>query len=96
MELPYQLLFGYLLLINAVGLVIMCLDKHFAKSNHRRIPEARLLTVAAVGGSVGSIIGMYLFRHKTRHPKFYIGLPLILLAQLVLALAAVWYFCLRA
>lgn len=53
------------------------------------------MTIAAIGGSVGSILGMYLFRHKTQHPKFYIGLPLILLAQLSLILAAVWYFCLR-
>lgn len=96
MGLPYKLLFAYLLIINAVGLLIMCADKQFAKRNHRRVPEARLLTIAAIGGSVGSILGMYWFRHKTRHPKFYIGLPLILLAQLAIALAAVWYFCLRA
>ena len=95
MELLYKLLFAYLLLINAVGLGIMCADKQFAKKNHRRVPEARLMTIAAIGGSVGSILGMYWFRHKTRHPKFYIGLPLILLAQLSLALIAVWYFCLR-
>lgn len=96
MELLYKLLFAYLLIINAAGLVIMCADKQFAKKNRRRVPEARLMTIAAVGGSVGCILGMYLFRHKTRHPKFYIGLPLILLAQLAIALAAVWYFCLRA
>ncbi|MBQ7565968.1 MAG: DUF1294 domain-containing protein [Oscillospiraceae bacterium] len=80
----------YLILINALGLVLMLLDKRYAIQGKRRIPEATLMGVAAVGGSVGVLLGMYLFRHKTKKPKFYVGVPLILLAQ-----AAVWYFFFR-
>lgn len=80
-----QPLHWYLLLINAAGLAFMCLDKHLARARRRRIRESTLLAVAALGGSLGSWLGMYLFRHKTRHPKFYLGVPAILLAQLALA-----------
>ncbi len=76
----------YLLLINALGLLLMLLDKQFAKKHRRRIPEATLMAVAALGGSAGSLAGMYLFRHKTRHPKFYLGIPLFLFLQAALAL----------
>ena len=72
----------YLILINALALLLMLADKQKAKRGVWRIPEATLLGVAALGGSIGAIAGMYLFRHKTRHPKFYIGLPLILVIQL--------------
>jgi len=72
----------YLILINALALLLMLADKQKAKRGVWRIPEATLMGVAALGGSIGAIAGMYLFRHKTRHPKFYIGLPLILLIQL--------------
>ena len=74
----------YLLTINAAGFVIMLADKRKAQKNQWRIPEATLITVALLGGSVGSLAGMRLFRHKTRKPKFYIGIPLILAAQLIL------------
>lgn len=73
----------YLLIINAVGFVLMLVDKIKAKKNLWRIPEATLIGVAAVGGSIGSLIGMYTFRHKTKHPKFTLGIPLILAVQLV-------------
>lgn len=84
-------LFFYLLLINAVGLLIMLADKRKAIKNKWRIPEATLMTVAAIGGSIGSLLGMRLFRHKTKHPKFTIGIPLILAAQILIA-AALWYY----
>ncbi|MGM9605022.1 MAG: DUF1294 domain-containing protein [Faecousia sp.] len=74
----------YLLTINAVGLLIMLADKRRARKNLWRIPEATLLTVAILGGSVGCLAGMRLFRHKTRKPKFYIGIPVILVIQLIL------------
>ena len=73
----------YLLIINAVGFVLMLVDKIKAKKNLWRIPEATLIGVAAVGGSIGSLIGMYTFRHKTKHPTFTLGIPLILAVQLV-------------
>ena len=88
-----KLLLYYLLLINAAGLLLMLVDKWKAKKNRWRIRESTLLAVAALGGSVGSLLGMYLFRHKTQHLKFTLGVPLILTAQciavvLVMALAA--------
>lgn len=75
----------YLLTINAVGFVVMLADKQKARKNLWRIPEATLLTVALLGGSIGCLIGMRLFRHKTRKPKFSIGIPVIITIQLILA-----------
>ncbi|MBQ8622487.1 MAG: DUF1294 domain-containing protein [Oscillospiraceae bacterium] len=75
----------YLLLINAAGFLLMLVDKRKAQKKKWRIPEATLMGVAAIGGSIGSLIGMYTFRHKTKHPKFYIGIPVILAAQVFLA-----------
>ena len=73
----------YLLLINAVGWLIMLIDKRKAKKKAWRIPEATLMTVAAIGGSLGSLIGMYQFRHKTKHKKFTVGIPLLLLVHVI-------------
>lgn len=75
----------YLLIINALGFVLMLVDKFKAKKNLWRIPEATLMTVAALGGSVGSLLGMYTVRHKTKHLKFTVGIPVILSMQVVLA-----------
>ena len=73
----------YLLLINALGLLLMLADKQKAKKNRWRIPERTLMTVAALGGSLGSLVGMYAFRHKTRHRKFVVGVPVLLALQLL-------------
>lgn len=73
----------YLLAINALGLLIMHYDKYLAKNNMWRIPEKTLLGIAAIGGSIGCILGMYSARHKTRKPKFSIGLPVILIVQIL-------------
>ena len=75
----------YLLIINALGLLIMLADKEKAKKHLWRIPESTLLTVAVLGGSVGCYAGMRLFHHKTRKPKFYIGIPVIFAVQLLVA-----------
>ena len=88
-----KLLYSYLLIINAAGFLLMLVDKWKAKKNRWRIRESTLLLIAALGGSVGSLAGMYLFRHKTLHLKFTVGIPLILAAQcfavvLVMALGA--------
>lgn len=80
-----KILLVYLVIINAVGLLLMLVDKHKAKKQLWRIPEATLMGVAAIGGSIGSLMGMQLFRHKTKHPKFYIGIPVILGLQILLA-----------
>jgi len=77
----------YLLIINAAGFLFMLADKWKAKKNRWRIPEATLMAVAALGGSIGSLLGMYTVRHKTQHLKFTLGIPLILSVQIV---AAVW------
>ena len=80
----------YLLLINALGFLLMLIDKWKAKHNRWRIPEATLMSVAALGGSVGSLLGMYTFRHKTRHIKFTVGIPLILTVQIFAAIYLIW------
>lgn len=80
-----ELLLLYLLLINALGFALMLADKWKARKNLWRIPEATLMAVAALGGSVGSLLGMYAVRHKTKHLKFTVGIPLILGLQLLLA-----------
>ena len=78
------LLLFYLVTINALGFLIMLADKEKAKKRLWRIPEATLLNVAALGGSIGCLAGMKIFHHKTRKPKFYIGIPVILALQLIL------------
>ena len=78
-----RLILMYLITINAAGFLLMLVDKLKAKRGVWRIPEATLLAVAAAGGSIGSLIGMKLFRHKTRHLKFTIGIPLILALQII-------------
>lgn len=81
-----KLLLVYLILINAIGLCFMLADKQKAKKNKWRIPEATLLGIALVGGSLGVMAGMRLFRHKTLHAKFSIGVPVILSLQITLAI----------
>ena len=85
-DMLFNVLLIYLLIINAAGFILMLVDKVKAKKNLWRIPEATLFLVAAIGGSVGSILGMYTFRHKTKHIKFIVGMPLILAAQIVIAI----------
>lgn len=80
-----KLVLYYLLIINAAGFLLMLVDKWKAKKNRWRVRESTLLIVAALGGSIGSLAGMYLFRHKTQHLKFTLGIPLILAAQCLIA-----------
>lgn len=87
-----KILLVYLLIVNAAGFLLMLVDKIKARKNLWRIPEATLMTVAAIGGSIGAIAGMNLFRHKTKHAKFYIGLPVILVLQIVAAICIIFYF----
>ena len=74
----------YLIIINAAGFLLMLADKRKARRGAWRIPEATLIGAAALGGSIGVLAGMYLVRHKTRHLKFTLGVPFILIVQLVL------------
>lgn len=74
----------YLLLINALGFLLMLIDKEKAKKNRWRIPEATLFIVAILGGSLGSLAGMRLMHHKTRKQRFSLGMPIILAIQAVM------------
>lgn len=74
----------YLIIINAVGFLLMLADKRAAKKSAWRIPEARLMSIALSGGCFGVYAGMILFRHKTKHPKFSIGVPLIMVLYIML------------
>lgn len=86
-----KLLLAYLLAINLLGFALMAADKKRARENRWRISEKTLLLTAAAGGSVGVLLGMAELRHKTKHPKFTVGVPAILIAQAALAVAAaVW------
>lgn len=82
----------YLLVVNVLSFILYGIDKLKAKCHRWRIPENVLLLSSAVGGSVGSLCAMFLFRHKTQHKKFTILVPLFLFAQL----AVVCYFGLVA
>ena len=79
----------YLLIVNAAGFILMLTDKIKAKKHLWRIPETTLFLAAILGGSAGCLLGMYAFRHKTKHPKFYITLPFLLGIHLLLL--AWWY-----
>lgn len=75
---------GYLTIINAIAFALMLTDKANARKKLWRVPERVLFAAALLGGSVGSLLGMYLARHKTKHPQFVIGIPVILVIQVVL------------
>lgn len=81
---------GYLVLINAAAFLLMLTDKQKARKGKWRIRESTLLGAALLGGSLGAWAGMYAFRHKTRHRKFTVGVPLILAVQLLFL--GLWYF----
>lgn len=77
----FYIILAYLELINLAAFAAFGIDKHKAKAGRWRIPEATLMTLAGLGGSLGALAGMYLFRHKTRHHKFTFGVPAILCLQ---------------
>lgn len=81
---PITFIIIYLIIVNIVGFAIMGIDKRKAIKRSFRVPEATLFIIALIGGSLGSIIGMRVFRHKTRHWYFVVGMPAILLIQIAL------------
>ncbi len=81
-----SLIIVYLLTINLVSFIVMGIDKKKAQKRAWRIPESTLFVLAIIGGSIGSVIGMQLFRHKTRHWYFVYGMPAILILQILLVL----------
>lgn len=85
------LLFFYLIIINILALVFTVSDKLRAIKHRRRISEFTLMTIAALGGSVTMLITMLIIRHKTRHLKFMLGIPVIILIQLSIVFL-IWRF----
>ena len=88
---PYLISFLvlYLIIINAAGFLLMLADKQAARKSAWRIPEAVLMRIAFAGGCLGIYLGMIVFRHKTLHTKFRIGVPLILAFYILLAVGLV-------
>lgn len=86
---PMLIILGYIFVVNVIGFLLMLVDKKRAQNNQWRIKEATLFLTAAIGGSIGSMLGMKVFRHKTKHLSFLIGMPVILIAQI--ALVITWY-----
>ena len=77
----------YLVAINLIAFLAMLIDKKKAEKGKWRTKEATLLTLALIGGSIGEIIGMYVFHHKTQKSKFFIGVPVIIVLQILLIIA---------
>lgn len=86
-----QFFLCYMIMINVAAFFLMGIDKKKAQMGAWRIPERTLFLFALLGGSVGAIAGMQLFRHKTRHRSFVIGMPAILIAQLLLAFSYFYF-----
>lgn len=84
-------LFIYLIFINILALIFTVSDKHRAIRHKRRISEFTLMLISALGGSVTMLVTMLIIRHKTRHIKFMLGIPLIILIQLICAFL-IWRF----
>ena len=78
------LLLFYLPIINACTFLLMLIDKQNAIKKRRRIPEKTLFTLCGAGGSLGGYLGMKLFRHKTRHPRFSVGIPIMMAIHAVI------------
>lgn len=87
-----RFLFYYLAAVNITAWIIYGLDKWKAKSGMRRISEKTLLLIAFFGGSAGAIAGMILFRHKTRKPKFMVGVPVMLICHCLILAALISEF----
>ena len=88
----YGFLAVYYVIINIVGFSLMYTDKKRARNGEWRISEASLFVAALLFGALGSTIGMWKFRHKTKHGYFVVGMPLILVAQILLVAFLLYYF----
>lgn len=76
----------YLLAVNLIAFLAMGLDKWKAKKEAWRIPEQTLMSLVLIGGGIGGIAGMYVFKHKTKKPRFFIGFPVILVTEIALVI----------
>lgn len=80
---------GYLAIVNGVALLLYGLDKRYAQKKRWRIPEATLIAVAALYGALGAFLGMRIFHHKTKHKKFTVTVPILLILQIAFAVVCV-------
>lgn len=87
-----QFVYLYVILVNIAGFLMMGADKAKAKRKAWRISEKTLFLCSLLGGSIGTWMGMYVFRHKTKHWYFVIGMPLICIIQLVLLAVYGWFY----
>ncbi len=85
METVKALYILYLIAFNVVSLIVMGIDKNAAVKGLYRIPERTLMALAAFGGSLGAMLGMLIFRHKTKHKKFTVGIPLLMVFNAALS-----------
>jgi len=86
----WLMLGAYLLIVNLAAFLLMGVDKARAKKDRWRVPEKTLFLPVVLGGSIGGILGMRVFRHKTQHWYFRIGFPLILVLQIALVFGLIW------
>ena len=93
-EILRSLRWVYLGIVNVAGFILPAVDKRRAKKDKWRIRESTLFIISALGGSVAMYISMRLFHHKTKHKRFMIGIPIIIVLQLG-AVFAIWYFFIR-
>lgn len=77
-----KLLLIYIILVSVITFIVFGIDKLKAKKLWWRIPESTLMFLAVIGGSIGALLGMHIFHHKTLHKKFTIGIPVILILQI--------------
>lgn len=78
----FEIFIPYVLILNLIGFIIMFIDKKKAVHRKWRISETTLIVISILGGSIGMLLGMHCFRHKTKHKKFTLGVPTILIVQL--------------
>ncbi len=88
MEWYIKLLLIYLLIINIIGIIITIYDKWASKTSNRRIPEKTLMLFSGIGSGLSIYITMLFIHHKTKHPKFMVGIPVILVCEFVIIIAA--------
>jgi uncharacterized membrane protein YsdA (DUF1294 family) len=85
----FKFIFWTIALLNALAFILIGNDKYKSRHNQWRISEKSFFVISTLGGSIGVLMGMYFFRHKTRHPNFVWGIPIILILQV----AAICYIC---
>ena len=89
--LPLHVVLAYFITVNVLGLVLFGIDKWKAKHDKWRISEATLLSLTAIGGSIGAWVGMKVWHHKTMHKKFKYGIPLVIVLQFALLLFPLYW-----